>query len=148
MLAFAACSSDDSVTDPAGNTGATGDDLDTILEEAGLLAPLADEQHKIDDSRKEVDNGVEYTYEVHDVVDNIDSIVYLGLNDNIIWPGSVIQGKDAHRFVYVPVGARRAPITLSVSLENSVTRATSVSRCRIPNSPAFARASMTSLHRR
>ena len=117
LLVFSACSSDD----PVAPSGASLQDLDGILEHAGHLDPLAGEQNEVTDTWTEEDNGYEYTYEVHDVVDNIESIAYLGLNDDVIWTGSLIQGKDAHDFVYVPIAVRRAPITLSISLESSQT---------------------------
>lgn len=117
LMLLAACSGDDPVApDPA-----SPDEIAQILEDAGLLVPLSEEQDEIIDSWDEEDGGYRYTYEVHDVVDNIESVAFLGLNDDVIWPGSLIRGNQAHQFVYVPVTVDRAPITLSVSLEGSST---------------------------
>lgn len=117
LMLLAACSGDDPVApDPA-----SPDEIAQILEDAGLLVPLSEEQDEIIDSWDEEDGGYRYTYEVHDVVDNIESVAFLGLNDDVIWPGSLIRGNQAHQFVYVPVTVARAPITLSVSLEGSST---------------------------
>ena len=117
LVLLAACSNDD----PSGPETATPAEIDKILDDAGLLAPLAEEQDEITDTWSEESGGYRYTYEVHDVVDNIESIAFLGLNDDVIWPGSLIRGNQAHQFVYVPVTVARAPITLSVSLEGSST---------------------------
>jgi hypothetical protein len=46
-------------------------------------------------------------------------VIYLGLNDDVIWPGSLVEGTQAHDFVYVPISVDRAPVTLSISLEGS-----------------------------
>lgn len=117
LVLLSACSNDD----PSGPDTATPAEIAQILEEAGLLAPLAEEQDEVTDTWTEESGGYRYTYEVHDVVDNIESIAFLGLNDDVIWPGSLIRGNQAHQFVYVPVTVARAPITLSVSLEGSST---------------------------
>jgi len=39
-------------------------------------------------------------------------------NSASLWPGSIVQGKDAQNGFFTPVGVERAPITFSVSLEN------------------------------
>jgi len=112
-----ACSSDD----PAAPDNATPGEIDQILEDAGKLAPLGAEQDEVIDTWSEEDGGYRYTYEVHDVVDNIEGVAFLGLNDDVIWPGALIRGNQAHQFVYVPITVARGPITLSVSLEGSST---------------------------
>jgi hypothetical protein len=81
--------------------------------------PLSAEKDEIVSSEKKDEGDFRYTYEKHDVVDNIDNVVYLGLNDDVIWPGSLVEGNKAHDFVYVPISVERAPVTLSVSLEGS-----------------------------
>ncbi|PVX23844.1 MAG: hypothetical protein CW691_09530 [Candidatus Bathyarchaeum sp.] len=94
-------------------------EIEKIVNEAGKVVPLAEETDKIISSETENEGDFSYTYEKHDVVDNIDSVVYLGLNDDVIWPGSLVEGTHAHDFVYVPISVDRAPVTLSVSLEGS-----------------------------
>jgi len=100
----------------------SSDEIDAIMALAGKLEPLAVEDDKIVGEPIEEEEGdFRYTYETHDVVENIESVLYLGLNDDVIWPGSMILGAMAHSFVYDPVTLPRAPITLSVSLELSST---------------------------
>ena len=93
--------------------------IEEIADDAGKVVPLAEEKDEIIDSTTEDKGDFRYTYEKHDVVDNIDSVVYLGLNDDVIWPGSLVEGAHAHDFVYVPISVERAPVTLSISLEGS-----------------------------
>lgn len=94
-------------------------EIKKIVYEAGRVEPLAKEKDEITEKSESRDKNFKYIYEKHDVVDNIDSIVYLGLNDDIIWPGSLVRGDKAHNFVYEPISVDRAPITLSISLEGS-----------------------------
>lgn len=94
-------------------------EIEEIVNEAGKVVPLAEEKDEIISSETEDEGDFRYTYEKHDVVDNIDSVVYLGLNDDVIWPGSLVEGTHAHDFVYVPISVDRAPVTLSISLEGS-----------------------------
>jgi len=89
----------------------------SIVNNAGKVEPLAETEHTVTTS-EERDDQYKYTVDKHHVVDNIDSIYYLGLNDDIIWPGSLIRGDTAHDFLYTPISTRRAPVTLSVSLES------------------------------
>ena len=95
------------------------EEIDDIVSEAGKVVPLSEEKDEIISSETEDKGDFRYTYEKHDVVDNIDSVVYLGLNDDVIWPGSLVKGTRAHDFVYVPISVDRAPVTLSASLEGS-----------------------------
>ncbi|MEO9873031.1 thiol-activated cytolysin family protein [Ekhidna sp.] len=96
-------------------------DLTAILSDAGKTEPLGADKDEIVETSNEIENGFRYTYEKHDVTDNIESIVYLGLNDDIIWPGSIVKGERAHDFIYEPILLDRAPLTLSISLESSST---------------------------
>jgi hypothetical protein len=59
------------------------------------------------------------TYEQHDAIASLENVVYLGLNDDLIWPGALVSGTNAHQFVFEPISIARGPITLSVSLEGS-----------------------------
>jgi hypothetical protein len=117
VLCLPACSSDD----PAGPDVASDADIERIVDEAGYLAPLDSEKDVISDSWDEDEGDYRYTYETHDVVDNLESVLYLGLNDDLIWPGSLIKGDWAHFFVYEPISLPRAPMTLSIFLETSTT---------------------------
>jgi len=109
------CSSDD----PAGPGGASTEEIMDIVEAAGELQKLGEDKDDIIDTYEETEGDTRYEYEVHDCVDNIESVVYLGANDDIIWPGSLIKGERAHFFVYDPIVVPRSPVTLSISLEGS-----------------------------
>jgi hypothetical protein len=94
--------------------------VNRIASEAGSLQPLAADKNVVEQlGEQRRDANYKYVAEKHDVVDNIQSITYLGLNDNLIWPGSLIRGARAHDFIYDPIIVDRAPITLSISLEGS-----------------------------
>ena len=95
--------------------------IEAILADAGKVMPLAPEQDEVTDIDTTVQGNYRYINEKHDVVDNIESIAYLGLNDDVIWPGSLVKGDRAHDFVYEPISFPRAPVTLSISLESSST---------------------------
>lgn len=97
------------------------EDIMAVLEAAGKVTPVAEEKDEIVETSTEEMGGFRYTYEKHDVVDNLESIVYLGLNDDIIWPGNMVKGDRAHDFIYEPISIDRAPVTLSISLESSST---------------------------
>lgn len=101
-------------------------EIKIIVSGAGKVVPLDDEKDQITGTETEEKDDYRYTYEKHDVVDNIDSIVYLGLNDDVIWPGSLVKGAQAHDFVYVPISVDRAPVTLSISLEGSPSTGASI----------------------
>lgn len=60
-----------------------------------------------------------YTYEQHDALTNLEGVAYLGLNDDVIWPGSLVAGDRLNQYVYTPIAIPRAPLTLSVSLEGA-----------------------------
>lgn len=94
--------------------------IENVVSDAGKVAPLDEDRHDITTSSLDQDD-YRYTYEKHDVVDNIDSVLYLGLNDDVIWPGNLVEGNKAHDFVYDPVTLPRQPIEISVSLESSCT---------------------------
>ena len=111
----------------------TETDLAAVLLKAQKLVPLAAEKDQIiESSSKDSTNGIRYTYEKHDVVDNIESIAYLGLNDDIIWPGNLVKGDRAHDFIYEPISVKRAPVTLSISIESSSTGSSIVQEVNDP----------------
>jgi len=107
-------------------------DVMDVLQNAGKVSPLAAEKDEITETSTEVSGGYKYTYEKHDVVDNIESIVYLGLNDDIIWPGNLVKGDRAHDFIYEPISVDRAPTTLSISIESSSTGSSIVQEVKDP----------------
>ncbi len=116
LILIPACSKDDDPTTPY-HMG--DDDFDAILQEAGKVEPLGEEHDTIIETTTEEDNGFRYTYETHDAIENLESVVYLGMNDDIVWPGNLVKGDHAHEFVYEPIMAPRAPFTMSISLESS-----------------------------
>jgi thiol-activated cytolysin len=115
-LLMVACSSDD---DPTGPSILPDADFTRILDDAGKVEPLGEEHDTVIETTEEEDNGFRYTYEVHDALENLESVVYLGLNDDIVWPGNMVRGDQAHQFVYEPITAPRGPLTMSISLESS-----------------------------
>ena len=102
-------------------TGVEEPTLAEVLAAAGRVEVLAPESHSVTEDSTVEQGDYQVTYEKHDVVDNIESIVYLGLNDDIVWPGNLVKGDRAHDFVYEPIAVPRGPITLSLSLETSST---------------------------
>lgn len=114
LLIVPACSSDD----PLAPTGLTGNDFDAVMDAAGKVVPPETERHDIT-TNEEVRDGNRYTYEMHDAVENLENVVYLGLNDDVIWPGNMVKGSEAQSYVYIPISAPRAPVTLSISLEGT-----------------------------
>lgn len=109
-----ACSNDED--DPAAPV-VPGSTIDEVLTAAGTVTPLAarDDVSTTD----EVEGDYRVTYETHDTVENVDDITCLGLNDDVIWPGSLVRGDQAYSYVYEPIIVPRAPITLSISLEGA-----------------------------
>ncbi|MCP4157955.1 MAG: hypothetical protein GY757_60160, partial [bacterium] len=93
--------------------------INNLLNSAGRSTPLAGERDDIKRTESVGGDGNIYAYETHDVVDNITSITHLGLNDDVIWPGSIIRGDKIQQFVYNPISVERAPITISSSLGSS-----------------------------
>lgn len=117
-LTLPACSSD-----PAGPAPVPNGTIDQILEAAGKVAPLGVEHNVVTDSTA-VDGNYRYYYEKHDALENLENITCLGLNDDVIWPGSLVRGEHAYDYVYEPIIVARAPITLSISLEGTGSGAT------------------------
>ncbi len=96
-------------------------DVMDILNNAQKVIPLGANKDQILSTNSKDSLGYRYTYEKHDVVDNIESIAYLGLNDDVIWPGNLVKGDRAHDFIYEPISVKRSPVTISISLESSST---------------------------
>jgi hypothetical protein len=96
------------------------DEITAVIDQAGHVVPPA-EKDEVTDTSSVVVGDYKYVYETHDVVDNIDNIVYLGLNDDIVWPGNIVRGDRANSYVYEPIAVARGALTLSLSLETSTT---------------------------
>lgn len=114
-ILLAACSGDD----PTAPDTVPDDDFQRILADAGKVQPLGEEHDTVVETTEEEEDGIRYTYEVHDALENLESVAYLGLNDDIVWPGNMVRGEHAHQFVYEPIGAPRAPFTMSISMESA-----------------------------
>jgi hypothetical protein len=95
--------------------------IEHVVGRAGSLEKLAEDRNVVSDGDEVRQGDFKYVQEKHDVVDNIESVYYLGLNDDVIWPGNLIEGTRAHDFIYQPISVDRAPVTLSISLEGSST---------------------------
>jgi|GEM_PF-5613982 len=60
-----------------------------------------------------------YTYQVHQSKQFVD-LKSFGANDDILWPGNVLNGLNlAKSNQYSPISLKRAPVTISLSLETS-----------------------------
>lgn len=112
-LALAACSSD-----PAGPDPVPAGTIDQILEAAGKVQTLGAEHNTVADSTA-VNGNYRYYYEKHDALENLENITCLGLNDDVIWTGSLVRGEHAYDYVYEPIIVPRSPLTLSISLEGT-----------------------------
>lgn len=66
------------------------------------------------------DEDPTYYTEVHTETNTISDIFHLGLNDDLVWPGSLFQGSPIiSRCTYVPIMVKRAPLTISLSIEGA-----------------------------
>lgn len=96
--------------------------IHSIALNAGYLGKLAEDDpgNPSTETITQTINGEDYWVDVgtNYVVKNKSDILFLGTNDDVIWPGALIEGDQAHDFVYTPITIPRAPVTLSVNLEN------------------------------
>jgi len=99
-----------------------------VVKDAAKVMPDVAQDVVTLSQEKSQDGKTRYLVEKHNIVENIDSIAYLGLNDDIIWPGNLVRGDRATEFIYEPICVKRAPITLSISLESSTTTGPSITR--------------------
>jgi thiol-activated cytolysin len=105
-----------------GDGGATREaEILEAVSRAGKVVPLGPELDRVIDAQTVDEGDYRVTYEQHDALRNLENVVYLGLNDDLIWPGALVKGTHAHDFVFEPVAVPRGPITLSVSLEGTGT---------------------------
>ncbi|MBI4788789.1 MAG: thiol-activated cytolysin family protein [Chloroflexi bacterium] len=105
--------------DTSVSTAARSDAIRNIAITAGKPAapkPATSGTTKLPDT---VEGNFRYINEKHDDSKNVDSILHLGLNDDLIWPGNLIQGGQVNDFVYIPISTKRAPLTISISAEGS-----------------------------
>jgi hypothetical protein len=116
-MLICACTEKQSTTEPIDQL--TPEVFADIMTDAGKLEPTSAEKDVILETWAEEDQGFRYTYEKHDAVDNLENVTYLGLNDDVIWPGSLVRGEKAYSWVYEPIIVPRKPITLSLSLEGA-----------------------------
>jgi hypothetical protein len=113
-LFFAACSDDD----PTGPQPVAPTMLDEILAQAGMVVPLDEERDDVTTVPRE-EGDYRYIDETHDAVENLENVTCLGLNDDVIWPGSLVRGDRVYEYVYEPIVVPRTPVTLSISLEGA-----------------------------
>ena len=92
-----------------------------LVTRAGKLEANAEENDTI--VRTEFlysQSGVPYTVEQRSKVILPKSITKLDRkNDAILWPGNLLRGDNVQAFSYHQIGVRRAPLTISISLESS-----------------------------
>src|SRR5512143_1222557 len=89
------------------------------IDKAGKVVPLGPDSDEVTGTEVKEEGDFQNTYEHHDAIANLENVAYLGLNDDLIWPGALVKGTHAHEFVFEPISMARGPITLSVSLEGS-----------------------------
>ena len=99
VLTLAGCSSDD----PAGPDPVPDSTIDAILAAAGSVPTLGDARDDSVDSENDLQGDYRYTYETHDAIENLENVTCLGLNDDVIWPGSLVRGDLAYNYVYEPI---------------------------------------------
>jgi len=64
-------------------------------------------------------HGDDYTVTaLYRAAPEFNEVLALDPSSDVIWPGAVIQGESARDGDYVPLAGKRAPLTLSISLEN------------------------------
>lgn len=103
----------------------TPDDLWPIFDAASSLRPAMPVNETDVVSDKE-EGDYRYITEKHNVVENRESVLFLGMNDDVLFPGAIIEGTGIYDFVYRPIIAARTPITLSLSLEGVTTTGKSI----------------------
>ena len=119
------------VTVDTGNGGVkewSSQDIDKLLATlflASKLEPLTPKKEVEEIGRSE-DAQYRYITEKHNVIENRESVLYMGQNDAVLYPGAIIHGKDVYDFVYSPVITSRTPITLSLSLEGVPTTGSAI----------------------
>lgn len=122
LLVLAGC------TDPDAPIPATAEQLNAQVASAGITTVPEEKDETSTSTTLNDTQSTRTTQVTHDRVDNLDSITYLGLNDDIVWPGSLIRGDQINSFVYNPITIDRAPLTLSVSLEGSTNTGSDLTR--------------------
>lgn len=98
--------------------------LMSIIEDASILKPLKPHDDVAKEEKEEGDYKI--ITEKHDVLKNMESVLYLGQNDDLLFPGAIIQGEGVYDFVYTPIITARAPVTLSLPLEGVPTTGESI----------------------
>jgi hypothetical protein len=102
-------------------TAAEKASIKSIVTGSGILEKLGDDEDTTTtETVTQTIDGEDYWLDVenHYKVQNQTDLLYLGSNDDVIWPGALIEGDQAHDFVYTPITIPRAPLMLSVNLEN------------------------------
>ncbi|MCC7451366.1 MAG: thiol-activated cytolysin family protein [Anaerolineae bacterium] len=95
-------------------------EIASIIAEAGAPKPKTAEPYDHTSTPQvSIEGNYKRITETHNAADNISSVTYLGLNDDVIWTGSLTRGDQIHSFVYTPITIDRAPVTLSLSLESA-----------------------------
>jgi thiol-activated cytolysin len=108
LIAALGCKKDKDVTDLIS--------IEDVIDTAGEI-PIAAEKNEINVEALCPDGTV--NEESHSIAKNFNKITYLGLNDDVLWPGNIIKGDRITSNIYEPVSLERAPVTLSINLEGS-----------------------------
>lgn len=69
------------------------------------------------ENRNSNDGKFAYDYQTVKETKQFTEVLNLGLNDDVMWAGNVLNGAKIQKFVYEPVNLPRAPLTISASIE-------------------------------
>ena len=90
--------------------------LGRIVQDEPTRRPISQGSPTIDESNPDSD----YTCRVENFKESksFDLLVALDPITDVIWPGSLIQGRTIRSGEFAPISQERAPMTISISLEN------------------------------
>ena len=108
----------DGTTPPDPEPLTWNEQVDALILDAGRL-PAPEPKKSVTTYDAGADDFFEWRTETHDVVVHPSDLSNLGVADDVLWPGNLIRGDTAKQFVFEPIKAYRAPITLWVDLEGS-----------------------------
>jgi thiol-activated cytolysin len=95
------------------------DEISKIIASGWEYQPRDDSEETELIGEPEIKGDYKLTKEKHNVIKNKESVLFLGMNDDVLFPGALIQGKEVDDFVFRPIIVDRNPINLSLSVEGS-----------------------------
>jgi thiol-activated cytolysin len=115
LLAFIILSACGKDTEEANSFDETVNALDTFEQEAELSSPEVIEQS---DPELDESTGVECYTTTYNAAPGFDELLALDPTSDVIYPGAMLEGNSIPTGEYIPINTDRAPITLSISLQN------------------------------